>query len=168
MCDFALAKLRNYLLANGARSEYESATVMKLSEYALCQFYAGGGHGHRPRSKISLGAHAFAGLERTLEQTIENRPSGALLVRGPVGFPHLTENFGFAEHHGIEARGNAEKMPHGFAVVMVIKRNAKNVRTDEMKLAEKRGKPWRALTRSFRRDSVHFAAVARGEHQRFL
>jgi hypothetical protein len=36
----------------------------------------------------------------------------------------LAEDFCFAEHHGIEAGGDAEKVANGVAVVMVIERRA--------------------------------------------
>src|SRR5215470_7726627 len=89
-------------------------------------------------------------------------------MRGTVGFPHLPENFSFAEHHRIEARSNAKKVAHGFAIVVMIQGDAEHVGLHGMKLTEEGGKPWRALVRSFRRDPVHLAAVAGRKHQRFL
>jgi hypothetical protein len=49
----------------------------------------------------------------------------------------LTENFGLAQEHGIEASGNAEEMTNGVLVVVVIERNAQDIRADSVKLAEK-------------------------------
>ena len=41
---------------------------------------------------------------------------------GFVGFAHLAEDFGFAEEHGVESGGNAEKMADGVAIVVMIER----------------------------------------------
>src|SRR5437763_14771228 len=45
---------------------------------------------------------------------------------------------------------------------------AKHFQPDRMKLAEKGRKAASAFARSFRRHTVHLAAITGGEHQRFL
>jgi len=41
-------------------------------------------------------------------------------MREAIGLSDLAKDFRFAQKHGVESSGNAEEMPHGFAVVMVI------------------------------------------------
>ena len=91
-----------------------------------------------------------------------------MFVGEAIGFADLAEDFGFAEEEGVKPGGNAEEMTNGVLVVVVIERNAQDIRADSVKLAEKRGKTRRALVRCLRRDSVDFAAVAGGEDERFF
>ena len=73
-------------------------------------FDAGGGDGHGSRAQLGFRADAFAGFESALEKAVENRAGGTVFVGEAIGFADLAEDFSFAEHHGVEARSDAEKM----------------------------------------------------------
>ena len=91
-----------------------------------------------------------------------------MLVCKAVGLAHLPENLCLAQHHGIQTRRNPEEVPHRFPVVVVVQRFPENVGPHGVKLAEKSGKSRRAFMGRFRRNSVHFAAIAGGENQRLF
>ena len=67
-----------------------------------------------------FGADFFADIEGALEQTIEDARGGAgvecLLIRGF----DLAEDFGFAEHHGIEARDDAAEVRGGVGIEFLV------------------------------------------------
>jgi hypothetical protein len=85
-----------------------------------------------------------------------------------IGFADLAEDFGFAEEERVEPRGNAEEMTDGGAVVVLVKSAVENVGANGMEFAEEGIQAGSAFVRSFGRDAVDFAAVARGEDERFF
>jgi hypothetical protein len=103
-----------------------------------------------------------------LKQAVEHGPGGALFVCEFVGVAYLAKNFRFAEHHGIEASGDAEKVAHGLAIVVVVERNAQKIVLHRMKFAEERGKPRRGFVHRLWRNAIDFAAIAGGKHQRLF
>ena len=166
--DAAVAERGDDLLADGACAENERGVPGEFAEDALGEFYAGGGDGHGARAEFGFGADALADFERALEQTIEDGAGGALFVGEAIGFADLAEDFGFAEEHGVEPGGDAEKMADGVAIVVMIERAGENVGADGVKFAEERGEPGEAVVRRFGRNAVDFAAIAGGEDQRFF
>src|SRR5260370_40574092 len=84
----------------------------EVAEHTFGELHSGQRDGHRPRAYFSFDAHALADFQRALENTIQHWPSGAMVKRLIVSGAQLSKNFRFAEQHRIEARGNAEKMPH--------------------------------------------------------
>ena len=128
MSDAAVAKGGDDLFADGAGAEDESGALGELAEDALGELYAGGGDGHGAGAEFRFGADALADFERALKQAIEDRAGGALFVGEAIGFADLAEDFGFAEQHGVESAGDAEEMANGGAIVVMIERDAQNIR----------------------------------------
>jgi hypothetical protein len=91
-----------------------------------------------------------------------------MLVRNAIGFANLAENFRFAEHHGIKAGSDTEKVANGVAIVMVIERRAEQIKLNRMEAAEIIRESGGGFARGFGRDAVHFAAIARGEDESFM
>src|SRR5256885_16709581 len=57
----------------------------------------------------------------TLFRSVQHRSCGALLVSDTIGLAHLAKDLRFTQHHGIQTCSHAEKMPHSFAVIVVIR-----------------------------------------------
>ena len=55
-----------------------------------------------------------------------------MIHRDSVSVAYLAENLGFAQHHGIQAGGHAEEMPHRLAVVPPIEAAVQHGRLDFM------------------------------------
>ena len=116
----AILQMPHHLLTGSARPNDERAMIVQPAEDALREPHPRKRHGDGPRANVRLRAHALADFECALKQTIQHRSRSALLVREPVSFAHLAKNFGFAEHHGVEARGDKEQMPYRLAVIVVV------------------------------------------------
>ena len=106
--DATVAQLGHDLFADGAGAEDQRGAAGEFAKNFLGEFYSSGSNRHGARAEFGFRAHALPYFKGGLEHAIEYRAGGALLVREAVGFADLAEDFGFAEQHGIEARGDAE------------------------------------------------------------
>ena len=70
-------------------------------------------HADRARRDSGLGADALGDRERAVEAAAEERADRAARARGLERVLDLAEHLRFAEHHRIEARCDAERVPHG-------------------------------------------------------
>ena len=122
--DTAIPQLRNHLLADRSRAQYQRLALVQFSKNPLRQFHACGSHGHRPCAKFCFCPHPLPDFQCALKQAIEHWPCRSVLVREPIRFPHLAQNLRFAQQHGVEPRRNSKKMPHRFVIVVVIERHA--------------------------------------------
>ena len=141
---------------------------LQFAEDALGEFDSSGRDGHGASAEFGFGADAFADFERALEKAIEYRAGGTVFVSDAIGFANLAEDFGFAEHHGIETGSDAKQMANGVAIVVVIERGREQIELHGMKAAKIIGKRGGGFVRGFRRNAVNFAAIAGGEDQRFV
>jgi hypothetical protein len=103
-----------------------------------------------------------------LKKAIEHGTGGAVFMGNAIGFPHLAEDFRFAEKKRIEASGYAEEMTDGGAVIVLVEQAVQYVGPDGVKFAEEGGKAGGAFVGSFGWDAVEFAAIAGGEDQGFF
>src|SRR5438270_11109075 len=124
--------MRDHLLARRARAQNQSGVRPQAAENTLGQFDTGESHGHRTRADLRFSANALADFERALEHTVEYRPRAAMIHRDSVSVAYLAENLGFAKHHGIQAGGHAEEMPHRVAAVPAIEATVQPGRLDFM------------------------------------
>ena len=85
-----------------------------------------------------------------------------------VGVANLADDFGFAEEHGVQPGGDAEKMADGVAIVVMIKRADEDFGADSVEFAEECGDGSKAVLRGLGRNAVDFAAIAGGEDERFF
>jgi hypothetical protein len=156
------------LLTDGAGTENQRAAFGQFAEDALGELDAGRGDGHRARAQLSFGPYALARFEGALEKAVENGTGGAVFVGEAIGFADLAENFGFTEEERIESGGNAEEMADGGAIVMLIERDAKNIRANGMEFAEEGRQARGGFVRGFGWHAVEFAAIASGEDEGFF
>ena len=63
------------------------------------------------RADGGLAAHALGHGEGAVDAAAEQAPQRARGDRGVVGVLHLPEDLRLAEHHRVEARGDAEDVP---------------------------------------------------------
>jgi hypothetical protein len=136
MGDAAVAERGNDLFADGSGTEDQRAAIDKFSEDTLGELDAGGGDGHRASAQFGLGADAFTGFKRALEEAVEHGAGGAVFVGETIGFANLAEDFGFAEEEGVQTGGNAEKMADGSAIVVLVEDAVENIRANGMEFAE--------------------------------
>jgi hypothetical protein len=103
-----------------------------------------------------------------LEETIQDRAGCTIFVGEAIGFADLAEDFGLAEEERVESGRDAEKVPDGGAVIVLIEGAIENVWANGMEFAEKGRETEGGFVGGFRRDAVHFAAIAGGENEGFF
>ena len=110
----ALERLGGFL-ADVARAEEENAGLAEVAENIEGEVDGDVGDAHLAGGDGGLGADLFGGLKRFLENPVEHGAGGFALEGGGVGVLHLAEDFGLAEHLGVEAGGDFEEVLHGGA-----------------------------------------------------
>ncbi len=86
---------------------------LKRAEHLQGQLDGRRAHAHRALADGRLGAHALADLERVPEQAVEDDTGAATLAGELIGSLHLRHDLRLADHHGVEARGDAEQVGDG-------------------------------------------------------
>jgi hypothetical protein len=89
------------------------ACSLMLGKDALGQPHRGRGHRHRIGADLGAGAHFLGDREGALEQLVQQQAECAGFLGGGDRLLHLSKDLGFAEHHRIEARGDAERVLRG-------------------------------------------------------
>ncbi len=162
--------MAEHLFSRGSRAQNQRLVRLQTAENALGQLDSGEGDRHGPGADLGLGAHALAHFEGALEHAVEHRTGAAMVEGDAIGLAHLSQNFGLAQHHGVQASGDAEEVAHGFAIVPAVEAVAEGCGLDLVECGqEKLDGPGAVLCRlrgRFRGNAVEFAAIARGEHQR--
>ena len=110
--DAAIAQILDHLLGYRASAQDQRRMPFQIAEDSLRQLHARERDGHRPRAHFRLRPHALADLDRALKHAIQHRPRGAVIESLGISGAQLPENFSFAQHHRVEPRRDAEKMPH--------------------------------------------------------
>jgi hypothetical protein len=108
------------LIVPAPRTQNQRAAFAQFSEDALRQFHSGRSHGHRSCAQFGFGPYPLPYLQRSLKQAVQHRPGSAMFMCKAISFPHLPQDFRFAQHHRIQSRSNAEKMTHRFTIIVVI------------------------------------------------
>src|SRR5947209_14155536 len=133
---------------------------MDFPENSFRKLYTCGRYGHGPGAKIGFRTNTFADFERALKKPVEYRAGSMMVVRGAIRFAHLTQNFGLAEHHGVQPGRNAKQVTDGGLIVMMIKRVGEGITSQRMKRTEERRKRGRTFAHGFRRHAINFTAIA--------
>jgi hypothetical protein len=106
--NFAITEVSDNSFADSTGAQDERGAFAEFAEDAFGKSDSSGRDRHWAGAEFGFGADAFANFKRTLKKSIEDGASGAVFVSDAVGIANLAEDFGFAEHHGIEAGGDAE------------------------------------------------------------
>src|SRR5690348_7517329 len=160
--------MRHDLLSRRAGAQNKRRVRSQAAKNSLRQFDPGEGYGHRPRTDLRFSTNALAYLQRTLEHAVEHRPGSAVVYRNAIRFADLAKNFGFAQHHRIQASRNPEQMAYRFAIMTPIKAAVQDSGFDLVKAGEEQFHSARALftrERRVRRHTVKFTAIAGRQNQ---
>ncbi len=118
--DAAIAQVFDHLLGHCTRAQNQRRMSFQVSENSLREFHARESHGHRPRAHFRLRAHALAHFDRALKHAIQHRACRTVIESLGISGAQLPEDFSFAEHHRIEPRCDAEKMPNRIRPVPAV------------------------------------------------
>ena len=116
----ALAKCRAVSAIISPAPIISAVCALKSAIYAPREAHRRGGEGDRIRADPGLGAHALGGGKSGLKQLVERGAGAAGLLSDPIGVLQLPEDLRFAEHHGVESRGDVEGMLDGEAFLMDV------------------------------------------------
>ena len=105
----------------------------------------------------------FRGLERFLENAVEDRAGAAAGLRLGVGVFHLSEDFCLSEHLGIQARGDLDEVADRLGSVQVEPDSTERVRVEILPRAE--GSLDARHDGGVGGDPVELDAVAGAEHR---
>src|SRR5580704_5092299 len=84
----------------------------------------------------SFVAYSLGDCEGPGQQRVQLRVDAAHRARGRIGLFYLSKNLRLADHHRVQAGGDAEDMPHRIALVILVQVLAEWLRIDAVKLAE--------------------------------
>src|SRR6267154_1112255 len=110
-----------------------------------------------------VAAHLLRHRERALEEFVEERSECAGGLGDADRLLHLAQDLRFADHHGVEAGGDAERVPHRFAVREGVEIRLQLLRLD----AVIAGEPLERGLR-FAQRTVELGAIARRKDCDFL
>ena len=97
-----------------AGADQEQPLLGNRGKDPLGELHRRGSHRDRRTADVGLCAHVLGDGKRTLEEAIQHEPQRARRLGMPHGLFHLAKDLRLAQHHGIEARGHAERMRHRF------------------------------------------------------
>lgn len=95
-----------------AGADQERGMVVKIGEDAPREVGCDGGDRYRLRADEGIGPDPLGGGEAAGEQSIQSMPDMAVLERERVGLLELAQDLGLADHHGVEARRDAQQVAH--------------------------------------------------------
>jgi hypothetical protein len=97
-------------LAGVAGAEDHDGAFGEGIEHFFGEIDGHGGDGDAAALDLGFGANLFGDVERALEHAVQE-PAGTAVLKGDiVGLLELTEDLGFAEHHGVESSGDSEEV----------------------------------------------------------
>ncbi len=164
----AISQVLHNFLRHSSGADNHRFMAFEIAEHLLSQFHAGPRHRHRTRPHFRFRAHAFPNFERTLKQSVQNRPGRSMLQRPSVCLTNLSQNFRFAEKHRIKPRGHAEQVPHRFSIIFAVNPPVEFSRCKPMKIRQQSLHHALHIRIGDRRDAIKLAAIACGQHQRFF
>ena len=145
-----------------AGADQQHVLVVQRREDARGELDRRGGHRHAVRADLRIGAHVFRHREGALEQLVQDRSERAGRFGNADRFLQLPEDLRLAQHHRIEARGDAERMPHRLLAGQRVEIRRKLVGPKTVIFRE----PCRGRLR-FARGHIHLGAVAGRQDGRF-
>ena len=108
-------------------------------------------------------AHLLGHRKRALEQLVERGAQSACVRGGAYRVFHLTQNLRLAQHHGIEAAGDAEGVARGMLVLVAVAVFPQRMGFHAPGL----GQPVQGLRHVLEATrAIHLGAVAGGENRR--
>ena len=106
--------------AHLSRADEEYGAALKRSEDLARKVNRNGSDGNGARSDFSFGTNFLGGGKCALQQMFKLPGNGAGSARHGECFFYLAKNLRFADHHGVEAGGDAEEMTDCIAIVLLI------------------------------------------------
>ena len=85
---------------------------LEPAEDLLGQFHRHRADGDAAALDVGFGADVLGDVKRALEGLVQPAAGVAVLERQVVGLLELAEDFGFAQHHRVQAAGDLEEMVH--------------------------------------------------------
>jgi hypothetical protein len=116
----ARREVRGDQLDHLAGADEEHVQLAQVLEQLAGQPHGRGRHADRMRADLGGGAHLLGHREAALEQLVQRRAERAGFVGQAHRLLHLAEDLRLAEHHRIEAGGDAEGVPRRVAVVLDV------------------------------------------------
>ncbi len=146
-----------------ARADQEHFLLGEAGENARGELDRRGGHRDDVGADSGVAAHFLRHREGALEQLVEQRSERAGGFGDASRFFHLAQDLRLADHHGIEARGDAERVPHGFGLRKRVQVGFQLPRLDAVIAREPLERRLRLAQRA-----VKLGAIAGGEDRGFL
>src|SRR5882724_10999960 len=97
-------------------ADEEVLRIGEARKYPACEPPRCGGHRDDVGADSGVAAYLLRHRERALEEFVEERSECAGGLGDAGRLLHLAQDLRFADHHGVEAGGDAERVPHGFAM----------------------------------------------------
>ena len=146
-----------------ARADQEHFLLGKAGENPSGELDRRGGHRDDVGADSGAAAHLLRHRKGALEQLVEQRSERAGGFGDASRLFHLAQDLRLADHHGIEARGDAERVPHGFGLRKRIEIGFQLPRLDAVIAREPLERRLRLAQRA-----VKLGAIAGGENRSFL
>src|SRR5262249_49473156 len=146
-----------------ARADDHDLTAVERRENFLGKFHGDRADGDAAALNIRLRADLFGDVECFLKGLIEAAAAGTVFEREAVGFFKLAEDFSFAEHHGVEAGSDFEKMFEAVRLGKSIKFVGQRVAV-LVAIHQKFAKSGKGAARLHRRDGIKFDTIAGREN----
>ena len=105
---------RHLLLVEG----HQFVPPAGLAHLELGQLDGRGADRDRPGAQVGFGADPLAGAHRLVEQAVEDRPHGAVLLAQAHHLLHLGKDLTLPEHQAVEAGGHPQQVAHRLLVVV--------------------------------------------------
>src|SRR5262245_57166733 len=109
--------------------DHDSAAIQRSKNLAR-QFDRGVTHRYCHLADPRFRPYTFGEVERPRYYAIKPSTEGAAILGCGIRRFQLSQNLRLADHHGIEARGDAEEMMNRFAAFMTIEMRSDGIRID--------------------------------------
>ena len=97
-------------------TDHQHLLVGEAGKYPPGELDRRGRHRNNVGSDARVAAHLLRHCKRALEELVEEHSERAGRLRDANRLLHLTEDLRLADDHGVEAGGDAKRMPHGFTL----------------------------------------------------
>src|SRR5882672_4827777 len=99
-----------------ARADQQHFLFGEARKYPAREPHRGGGHRDDVGADSGVAAYLLRYRKRALKEFVEERSERAGRLGDASRLLHLAQDLRFADHHGVEAGGDAERVAYGFAV----------------------------------------------------
>ena len=103
-----------------AGAEHHDGMPSQVLEDFLRQLHRGVADGHGVVADTGLTAGGLGDVEGAFKEVMEDGAGSAGVTGGVVGGFHLAEDLRLAEHHGVEAGGDAKQVAHRLQLVQMV------------------------------------------------